>query len=162
MRGNGIQTLEGKSWIPFPFAPLRPGMTLSDGRASVHSPMTFSIAIAGCIAIILSLAHSILGERMVLRRLMAWDGRGSDGSKQLSEQQRRVLWASWHLVTVFGLGFAATLLRASGSESFAGTPMVLAVTFLAAALYWFWATRGRHPAWILLVAIGLLLGWNQL
>ncbi len=123
--------------------------------------MNISLAVAGYLALILSLAHSVLGERMVLRRLMAWDGRGADGGKELSEQQRRVLRASWHLVTVFGLGFAATLLRASGG-GFAGTPMVLAVTFLAAALYWVWATRGRHPAWLILMAIGMLTGWSAI
>ncbi len=130
--------------------------------ASMASVMQTSLAIVGCLTLLLFLAHSVFGERMVLRRLMGWDGRGADGGRVLSDRQRRVLWASWHLVTVFGLGFAALLAMASRSGSFAGAQAILAVTFLTAALYWLWATRARHPAWIVLILIGVLTGWGAL
>ncbi len=122
--------------------------------------MNLSLAIAGGLTLLLSLAHSILGERMVLRRLMGWDGRGADGARVLSEQQRRVLWASWHLVTVFGFGFAALLATASRSGSFAGAQSILAVTFIGAAIHWLVATRGRHPAYVVLLIIAALTAFG--
>ncbi len=122
--------------------------------------MNLSLAIAGIGAILLGLAHSVIGERMVLRPLVAWSGDAPDGSQILSMQQRRVLRASWHLVTVFGLGMAALLLSASASGSFAHAKAILAVTFIGAAVYWLMATRGRHPAYIVLLLIAALTAFG--
>ena len=123
--------------------------------------MSKLLVMAGGLSILLAVGHSLLGERLVLNRLMMWDGRTVDGRTLLSGQHLRVLRASWHLVTVFGLGFAATLLRAAWQQGFAGTPAVLAATFVGAAVYWLIATRGRHPAWIVLGLIGLLTALAQ-
>jgi hypothetical protein len=122
--------------------------------------MNFPLAAAGLCVILLAIAHSAIGERLVLRPLMGWNGQAPDGAKVLSLQQRRVLRASWHLVSIFGLGCAALLLSAGWSGSFAAARPILYVTFLAAALYWLPATRGRHPAWAVLALIGALTAYG--
>ncbi len=122
--------------------------------------MNLSLALAGIGAILLGLAHSVIGERMVMRPLIAWTGDALDGSKILSMQQRRVLRASWHLVTCLGLGFAALLLSASASGSFAQAKPIVAVTFIGAAIYWLVATRGRHPAYVVLLIIAALTAFG--
>ncbi len=118
--------------------------------------MNIFLAAAGAGSVLLGLAHSIIGERLVLRPLMRWSGGGERGEVILSMQQRRVLRASWHLVSVLGFGLAALLLAASASGGFGHARTVLAATFTAAAIYWLPATRGRHPAWVVLLVIAAL------
>jgi hypothetical protein len=93
---------------------------------------------------------------MILRRL----GRGE--GTPLSAHHMAVLRSTWHLVTLFGVGWAALFLwlgwsgaRSADVSILAG---VLAATFLAAAVYWLLGTRGRHLAWVVL-AVMATLAW---
>jgi hypothetical protein len=116
--------------------------------------MTITLAIAGTLAAMLAVAHSLLGEILIFRRLST----EPDKNAGLSLHQIAVLRGTWHLLSLFGCGFAAVLLMLALGPPPATGPMVqsLAATFLVSGLYWLWATRGRHPAWIVLGAIGLL------
>lgn len=109
---------------------------------------------AAAMLVILALGHSILGERFVLRAVLAND--------QLPpllgrvEFTRAIIRYAWHIMSIFALGFAAVLvLVALGSP----TPALLAamgVTFLAAGAFPLIRTRGRHVAWVLLIGAGVL------
>ena len=73
-----------------------------------------------------------------------------------------ILWASWHIVSVFGMAFAA-ILFAGAHEPLVrpNAPFILAaITFanLGASTLVFVGTRGRHPGWIALLAIAVLIG----
>jgi hypothetical protein len=72
------------------------------------------------------------------------------------------LWATWHLASAFGLGFAGILLSLSSSTATPDPAIIYALLFafiMGSALVLI-ATKGKHPGWIglLLVAILVHLG----
>lgn len=113
------------------------------------------LALAGTLALLLAPIHSILGEKLVFARLRE-GGRWSEPALKLLEPRR--WWsirASWHLVSILGIGVAALLLGlAFGSVD---VEAAMGLTFLVASVYWAVATRLGHPAWIVLGLIGALL-----
>lgn len=125
--------------------------------------MTSSTAFtaAAILAIVVALVHSILGEVMIFRRLRK-KGRviPSDGGDRLLGSNVRILWASWHVLTVLGLGMAAILLRLAST---AHTPehdfiaQAIAVSMLGGSLLVLVGTRGRHPGWVGLLGVAVLV-----
>jgi hypothetical protein len=114
--------------------------------------VTIALAIAGTLAATLAAGHSLLGEVLIFRRLTSGETAG------ISPRHISVLRGAWHLLSLFGCGFAAILFVLALEARPTDVPLVqsLAAMFLISGLYWLWATRGRHPAWIVLGAIGLL------
>lgn len=103
-----------------------------------------------------ALAHSWLGERYVLIRLL----RRADlphlfGSDLFT---RRTLRFAWHLTSLAWLGFGALLVVAARGAEPDGTDglRVIAATFAASALVTLVASRGRHLAWVVFAAIAAL------
>lgn len=116
---------------------------------------------AAILAIVVALVHSILGEVMIFRRLRK-PGRviPTDGGDRLLGSNVRILWASWHVLTVFGLGMAAMLLRLASSARSAEydfVAQVIAVSMLGGSLLVLVGTRGRHPGWIGLLGVAVLV-----
>ncbi len=104
-------------------------------------------------------AHSVIGEILIFRHVRSTGWLPTDNAPPLRGRHIRILWASWHIASVFGWALAAILwrlatapgqpidafaLRAFECAAFAGAALVLV------------ATRGRHPGWIGLGAAGLL------
>jgi hypothetical protein len=125
--------------------------------------MTLSTAFtaAAMLAIVVALVHSILGEIMIFRRLRK-PGRmiPTDGGERLLGSNVRILWASWHVLTVFGLGMAAILLRLASSARTAEHDFIaqaIAVSMLGGSLLVLVGTRGRHPGWVGLLGVALLV-----
>jgi hypothetical protein len=125
--------------------------------------MTLSTAFtaAAMLAIVVALVHSILGEIMIFRRLRK-PGRmiPTDGGERLLGSNVRTLWASWHVLTVFGLGMAAILLRLASSARTAEHDFIaqaIVVSMLGGSLLVLVGTRGRHPGWIGLLGVALLV-----
>lgn len=116
---------------------------------------------AGCLTIIVGLIHSVLGEILIFRRMRSGGLIPTEGSPILRERHVRILWASWHVVTVFGWGFGALLLRLSFplSEYTLQTFIENAALFsmLAASLLVLVGTKGRHPGWLGLLGVAILL-----
>jgi hypothetical protein len=115
---------------------------------------------AAAITFVVGLVHSALGEKLVFRRLRAWDELvPTNGGNVLREHHVRILWASWHLVTVFGWCMGAVLLRLSwpalpdASNGFAA--QACAVAALAGSACVFIGTQAKHPGWIGLLAIAV-------
>jgi hypothetical protein len=110
---------------------------------------------AALLSFALGIAHSVLGERYILTRLF----RRGDLPKLFGGTAftRRTLRFAWHLTTLlfWGLG---TILVLLGMEQ--ATPNHIAstigATFLACALVTLIASRGRHLAWPVLLAIGAI------
>lgn len=120
---------------------------------------TYFIA-AAALASVVGLAHSVLGEVMIFRRLRK-PGRviPSEGGALLLGSNVRILWASWHVLTVFGLGMAAMLMRLSrvhrdGDAFIEGS---IAASMLAGAALVLIGTKGRHPGWVGLLGVAVLV-----
>lgn len=121
--------------------------------------MNLLLAAAAGLAIATGVAHSVLGERLIFRRLRQASLVPSARAPPLQERHIRILWASWHFVSVLGWAMAALLWRlAAGTDS--GLPAhvllnVIAWGFFAGSLLVLVATRGRHPGWIALAAVAV-------
>ncbi len=123
------------------------------------------LAIASVLAIATGVVHSLLGEIMIFRHLRRSAVVPSQPAPPLQERHVRILWATWHLASVFGWALAGLLWRLAQNPGFAlPASTVLGATaaaFLAGALLVLVGTRGRHPGWIALGAVGIL-SWAAL
>jgi hypothetical protein len=115
--------------------------------------------IAGCLVILLGVVHSVLGEILIFKKMRVSGLIPTNGGTILKERNVRILWASWHLVTLFGWAFAAMLFGTSFDEISVFPAFVINTvslfTFLGAALVLI-ATKGKHPGWIVLLTISVL------
>jgi hypothetical protein len=117
---------------------------------------------AASLAFVVGLVHSVLGEIMIFRR-MRKPGRAipTDGGTLLPVANVRILWASWHVLTVLGWGMAAILVwlaqPASHSVVAGFIEQTIAVSMLAGSVLVLIATRGRHPGWIGLLGVAALV-----
>ena len=118
--------------------------------------MSVPLLIAAALLVAIAASHSVLGERYILTRLFR---RGPlpklFGSDSFT---RRTLRFAWHLTSVAWLGFAALLVQLAG-DSPPGREQVLGVvatTFLLTAVITATASRGRHFAWPVFLAIAAL------
>jgi len=111
--------------------------------------------LAAFLAIAVGAAHSVLGERYILIRLF----RRGDLPKLFGSPDFtiRTLRFAWHLTTVAWWGFAGILvLLANPPISLSGVGAVVGWTFLAHAAIALFASRGRHLAWPVFLAIGII------
>ena len=118
--------------------------------------MNAGLLIAATLLVAIAAAHSILGERYILTRLFR---RGPLPRLYGSDWfTRRTLRFAWHLTSVAWLGFAA-LVAHLGVGRPADRPTVLAVvaaTFGLHAAITLVASRGKHFAWPVFLAIALI------
>ncbi len=123
--------------------------------------MNVMLLVAGLLSALIGIAHSVLGEKLVLGPLF---DRG-DVPKLLGSTTfaRRTLRFTWHLTTVLLLGIGAIVTTLSpapiGLQS-AWILQVLAVTFGVCSLLSLIGARGKHFSWwvFLLIAVLLFLG----
>jgi hypothetical protein len=100
---------------------------------------------AGVLALAVSLAHVVLGETKVFRRV-----------RIEPEWGRRLIRLVWHAGTVAWMGFAVLLIVAPDFGSDAARNWVIAVsvvTFGCGAIANAWATRGRHFGWMAMTLV---------
>jgi len=118
------------------------------------------LATAAVIAIATGVVHSVLGERLIFRRLRQSLLVPSLPAPPLQERNVRILWATWHLASVFGWALAGLLWQLAKnpgiSLSASAVLYACAAGFLAGALLVLVGTRGRHPGWVALGAVGAL------
>jgi hypothetical protein len=117
--------------------------------------------IAGFLAIALGVVHSVLGEVLIFRHLRETDVFSDDGISKLKKRHYKTIWSTWHLVTLFGWGFGAILIIQSRPDSLETTlfniSSLISISFFVCAVYWLIGTRGKHPAWIILGIISILV-----
>ena len=135
------------------------GQTIKSDNKNLNMNTYFFVA--ACLAFVLGLAHSVLGEVLIFRRMRRRSFIPTEGGPILREHHVRILWATWHLVTVFGWGFGAILLRlsfpASPDAIQATVENSILVSMLAASLIVLVGTKGKHPGWVVLLGIAILL-----
>jgi hypothetical protein len=114
--------------------------------------MNAALTVAVVLTIAVGAAHSYLGERYILIRLFRRPDLpqlfGSDVFTKLT------LRFAWHITTIAWLGFAATLWVLGRGSAPAGI-RVVSIVFLLSALLTGGASRGRHRAWIVFLAISV-------
>lgn len=87
--------------------------------------------VAGVIAAITGVVHSVLGERLIFSPLRVGGLVPTRDAPPLRARHVRILWATWHLGSVFGWVFAGMLLWLA----FAPTPLPAMVSGGIAAAY---------------------------
>ncbi|MEM7133810.1 MAG: hypothetical protein AAF702_46370 [Chloroflexota bacterium] len=112
---------------------------------------------AAILAVSVGLIHSILGEVLIFSRMGDGTFVPAVGRPLLRERHVRILWATWHIVTIFGWALATILLRLTwpGSElalqSFVKN--TVGIGMLISSLLVLYATKGMHPGWIGLLGV---------
>jgi hypothetical protein len=117
--------------------------------------MSTLLLFAAFLALVLGVAHSVLGERYILIRLF----RRTDlphlfGSPEFTI---RTLRFAWHITSIAWWGFAALLiLLARDAVSSHTVALVLAATSLVSCAISMTMSRGRHLSWLAFLTIGVV------
>lgn len=120
--------------------------------------------IAGSLCFILGLVHSVLGEILIFNSKR---NKGSlvpsKNSTELQAKHLRIIWATWHLASIFGWCIGAMLLNIAlipkelNPSFVALTIQTTSYAMFASSLLVLLGTKGKHPGWIVLMLIGILL-----
>ena len=115
---------------------------------------------AGLLALVTGLVHSVLGEILIFRHLRSGGLVPATGAPPLQERNIRIIWATWHLATLFGWAFAGVLLRlAFAPHNYSLNELVVSAivfAYLGGSLLVLIGTKGRHPGWIALLVVAVL------
>ncbi|MET2984036.1 hypothetical protein [Aureibaculum conchae] len=120
--------------------------------------------VAGILAILLGLIHSFLGEYLIFHKFRKKGNLvPSMTVEDIKERHLRIIWATWHLTSVFGWCLGAVYIKISfglvkpnsGIVNFLIQSSIY--TMFVGALLVLMGTKGKHPGWIVLLLIGVLL-----
>ena len=116
------------------------------------------LLIAALLTFAVGIAHSVLGEKLLLIRLFRRpDLPTLAGSATFAA---RTLRFAWHITTVAWWGFGAMLVLASRDALTPDNALIaLAVTMLVTAAMILFASRGKHLAWPVFAAIAAIAFW---
>lgn len=114
---------------------------------------------AAVLLFFIGVVHSVLGEKLIFIRLRS---RIKDQtSLDLSERHVRILWVSWHLVTLFGLVLVTVLVMMARGYLVNETLKSLIFCILViASLMVLIMTKARHPAWMGLLLVAILIAMS--
>lgn len=119
---------------------------------------------AGILCFILGLIHSILGEYLIFnRKRIKGHFIPSLGSKALPEGHLRIVWATWHLASFFGWCLGIIIIKIASIQHTMEVVWIdfllqsISISMIAGAVLVLLATKGKHPGWIVLLIIGILL-----
>jgi hypothetical protein len=120
---------------------------------------------AGVLSFVIGVVHSVLGEVLIFSHLRAGNSIvPTVGTPLLKERHVRIIWASWHAVTVFGCAFGAILLHLAFSPPGEADRNFIQITAIIAMLVCsslvFLGTKGKHPGWLSLLLVAALV-WIQ-
>ncbi len=108
--------------------------------------------------VVLALAHSIVGERLILIPLARVADLPPVGGSV--RQTRRTLRFAWHVTSVLGLGLAAILLRYAQLAELDGEQIllvrILSLTFAASFVVALVGSKARHPSWVVFLLVAIL------
>jgi hypothetical protein len=116
--------------------------------------------VAGSLALLVGLVHSVLGERLIFSRMRTGGLIPTSGEPVLRERHVRILWASWHIVSVFGWALGVILLQSAFSSSDsvfrAFVTNTIGGSMLVGSLLVLIGTKGMHPGWLALLGVAVL------
>jgi hypothetical protein len=115
---------------------------------------------AAALAFVVGLVHSILGEKLIFRRMRSSGVVPTNGGGVLREPHVRILWATWHVVTALGWCAAAILLWLALPSSThlvqSVLPKAIGAAMLASSVLVLVGTNGKHPGWVGLLLVAIL------
>lgn len=122
--------------------------------------MNIWLFFAGILAFVVGLVHSVLGEVLIFRHLRNGNIIPTQGKPLLPERSIRILWATWHIASIFGWGIGVILLYLSQTElePVLKNQVVQAVAYsmFFSGLLVFVATKAKHPGWVGLMGVAIL------
>lgn len=122
-----------------------------------------ALHVSALLVFLLGLAHSILGERYIIARLIRRNRLPRlFGGTAFTAQTLRF---AWHLTTVawWGLATIVWLQAGAGDHSTGHVALrVVGMTLLVSGFLPLVLTRGRHLSWVVLFASGGLVVWSAL
>lgn len=101
----------------------------------------------------LGIAHSILGEKHIIRWLLSHDLPPLPGGRSFTAGTIRF---AWHITSVLFLGLAGVLLVIASDAPASTVLMVIGSTFILSAVLPIVFTRGRHISWVVLLVSGAI------
>jgi len=119
--------------------------------------------VAGAVLLtLIGVIHSVLGEVLIFSRMRIKGMVPTNGGNVLRERHVRILWATWHVVTVLAF-LVATIITSLNTAQSSGLPgawaaEIVVVALLASSALVGFGTRGRHPGWAGLLAVAVLVG----
>jgi len=115
---------------------------------------------AAALTFVIGLIHSLLGERLVFQQMRTQGIIPVNGGQVLHESNVRIVWASWHIVTVLGWCVAVTLWwLADPPNAFlaqSGLSKTIVGALLGSSALVLIGTKGKHPGWTVLLATAML------
>jgi len=126
--------------------------------------MNIYFLIAGILCFVLGLVHSVLGEYLIFR-----DKRNKGTvvptkvKGDLKGRHLRIIWATWHVVTVLGWLIGAFLIKISFDQNilnleFIGHMVLWTIyAMIASSFFVLIGTKGKHPGWLVFLIIAILL-----
>jgi len=125
--------------------------------------MNIFLFISGILCFFLGIVHSFLGEYLIFKNKRK---KGNlvplKGGVELKERHLRILWATWHLASVFGWCIGAILIKIALSKNLQNIEFVnfilqaIVYAMGMSSLLVLIGTKGKHPGWIVLLIIGIL------
>ena len=123
--------------------------------------MNFYLIMASVVTIFVGLTHSFLGEKLIFSKLRLGNLVPTCVAPPLKERHIRIIWATWHMASFFGFGFAVLLywlaFPSTNIEIETSFKLAIAVTMFLSALLVAGATKGKHPGWVGLSLVGLFI-----
>ena len=107
--------------------------------------------IAGALCVLLAVIHTVLGEGLIFRKWTVL--------RPIPRGRAGIIRASWHALSLFGVSLGVILWRVPLDRVSALT--LCASLFLSAVMIAVW-TQFRHPGWIVMSLIALLVLLSQL
>jgi len=114
--------------------------------------LNYYLGAAGILCVLLGIAHSIMGEIIIFRK------RKIDGTL-IRIPYRRIIRSSWHIVSLLGFALGAIIFEKSELLRFNSLNVAALLVLLSGILVLF-LTKGKHPAWIILGMISVLIFLN--
>ena len=121
--------------------------------------MKIILIVAAVVAIVVGVVHSVLGEVLIFNKLRTSGVVPSKSAPPLQERNIRILWSTWHLASVFCWAFTGILISLALDPKSVGTAALNATTFafVGGSLLVLVGTKGRHPGWIGLLVVAILV-----
>ena len=126
---------------------------------TTETDMNIYFLSAAVVCVLVGIVHSILGEILIFNNLRVGGIVPTEAAPPLLSRNVRIIWATWHLASIFGLLLAGILLAAAVGKITLDSIAIYAflAAFVAGSALVFLATNGMHPGWIGLLSVAVLV-----
>jgi hypothetical protein len=119
--------------------------------------MNYFLMLAGGLSILIGLIHSILGELLIFNKLRKDSIVANLPCPPLRGRNVRILWAAWHLASLFGFCIGAILIQLSFMDVRQDFIVkAISISMLLSAALVAYSTKAKHPGWIGLLGVSVL------